>query len=1106
MSLEGEQQTNAGPFSTTEVDSEGTVTIRYFDAARVAAGKVTVVQDPETGGSITTIESKDGSTVTVTKNADGRLTQVTTVDVDGAMASNFFDPQTGAPAGEMSSEMSDDGTRVTLTKPNGETLTVEKDQSGELLAITSKDMSGDVATNFFSPGGTPAGTMLTDLIPGGGSKTTIIAANGSSITLDKYDNGQPASIAIRDGDGNVTQNVFDTKGELIERDFIEQTGTGTVATSVGADGASFSYVRDADGNLLASASSDGRGNTTSEAYNGRGQLIQSEVTQRFDDGSTLTVLKTFDGSGNVQTQESSSTPASDEGAPSSEAQLQLITDLLPSALDRTISASDIQLASLTTADVVVGFASGGVQDAHLSATGPDGSTLSAAVTADGSYNDSWRDADGSYGSDAYGADGSSSGDWHAADGYWTSYAYNADGSGNAEWHWPNGSWHTEIDYANGSSEFHAHIVGDLYPVLNIDTYTAADGSSSETWNAYTADNAWMLTEEWTRYPGGVLHTQTWSAADGEVGSFEFDASGNLAADTWQHADGTYGSDAYYPDGSSYSESHNADGSYSTFTDDGQGDTQANSYAADGTLISDGWQLADGQYGSDLYNADGTSHSESHEVDGSSYADDRMTSSDGSYADAWSSYASDGTVARHGSSSYEASTGETRSVSYNGDGSGYTDDRVMSPNGLYTDAWASYASDGTVVSHGSSSYDASSAETRSISYNGDGSSNSDDRIAFPDSSYTDAWSNDASDGTMLRHGSSSYDASTGETRSVSYSRDGGSHSDDQTVFSDGSYTDAWSDNASDGTVLSHGDSSYDASTGETRSASYNRDGSGYLDDKVNLAGLWSDAWTRIAGDGTVLSHGTSSYDATTGETRSTSYNSDGSLSTDDRLTSADGSYNDDSSYYASDGTVLTHLTSSYDASTGETRSASYNSDGSSSTDDQVASADGSWRDSWAVYASDGAVMSYGTATNDGIRAESASTIYNSDGSSTADDRVTFADSSFTDTWSSTAADGSPNNRGFQTFDAPAGTVHSIAYHADGSYETYDANVYQGEWVRNFYSSGGTLSNDEWQHADGTSGFDDFQSAGGSGGDAGDGGLAGAGGGSADDGTAVQNSVV
>ncbi len=101
----------------------------------------------------------------------------------------------------------------------------------------------------------------------------------------------------------------------------------------------------------------------------------------------------------------------------------------------------------------------------------------------------------------------------------------------------------------------------------------------------------------------------------------------MTSDKWTKTNGSSGSDTYYADGSSLSTITNADSSYSTVSNDGQGDVATTKYSAGGIKLSTTWAQADGKTNTITYNSDGSVASTSNSVGSSSAGSDAISSSD-----------------------------------------------------------------------------------------------------------------------------------------------------------------------------------------------------------------------------------------------------------------------------------------------------------------------------------------------------------------------------------------------------------------------------------------------------------------------------------------------
>lgn len=589
---------------------------------------------------------------------------ITKEDADGTVSITYFDAE-GNATGDMTTQIDPNGSgsTVTMTAPNGTTIVMSKDADGRVFSIATTDANGDTATTYLSQDGKAIGELNVDQLNGGGSSSTVIGSNGSTFTVDTDANGRPVTVYVRDANGDVTTTQLDAQGNVIGQTLIEQDpNNNTIATITGPDNSSLTYVRDALGVLRSSSYDDGSGNTGSSSYDASGKLTSSADTKRFDDGRTLTVFKTFDVDGQVQTEDITTTPASDSNADTSQAMQELVSDFLPASLPR-LEDSWLRLSGGTTAEFQAEInAAGDVQTGTLSAADAYGDQLQSTVAADGTVVTAMLDAQGDTETDTYDAFGQLVSDtWQDAWGDYGTDTYNADGSGHSEEHDGDGSLYVDDWAADGS--------GSGY-------YQQADGGYGSYF--YNAD--------------GTSHSED-HYADGGFYVSDQTADGS-SSDSWQYGDGSYGNDAYNAEGSGHSESHYADGTFSIYDWDAEGDW------------SDSYLYADGSHGSDNVDALGVGHHEAYQADGSyqindQYADDSSSDSygdsegnygsdfygaDGSYHQEWhaadgESYSiADGDAAGDSSSSYQYADGTHGASAFDSTGVGYSENDY--PDGSY----------------------------------------------------------------------------------------------------------------------------------------------------------------------------------------------------------------------------------------------------------------------------------------------------------------------------------------------------------------------------------------------------------------------------------------
>lgn len=293
--------------------------------------------------------------------------------------------------------------------------------------------------------------------------------------------------------------------------------------------------------------------------------------------------------------------------------------------------------------------------------------------------------------------------------------------------------------------------------------------------------------------------------------------------------GTHGYITYYnaADTDFYEENYNADGSYDTIANDGQGDITSTDFDANGNEIGDAWTAADGAYGWDNYNADGSYVSMTYNADGS--ADKTVGNADGSSTEYYTDSAGDAYQYN-----YDASGNETGDAWLMANGSHGWDNYNTNGSG----SGMAYNPDGS-----SSAYAYDSAGNRTTgNYSAQGELTS---LVWSNGNAdvtTSTWTNP--DGTHGSVSTNSYDGSASET---TY----GANGNYSVIFTDG--------------------------RGNTTMQSYSVAGA-----------MTSDAWTSVANGSS--GSGTDTYNADGSEdSLTTTTYADGSIYSTDTVTQSDGSY-------------------------------------------------------------------------------------------------------------------------------------------------------------------------------------------------------------------------
>ena len=198
----------------------------------------------------------------------------------------------------------------------------------------------------------------------------------------------------------------------------------------------------------------------------------------------------------------------------------------------------------------------------------------------------WQAQGGGYGNDTYNTDGSSSGSSYSQDGSYSNYTN--DGIGNMQminysnqgirigdsWSRADGSYGSDVFNSDGSSTGSTHLGDGSYSTYTNDghgdvgtfSYNALGVKTGETWG----------------FANGNYRTVTDDGL-GNVASTIYDFQGSRLSGSWSKADGSFGSDNFNSDGSSFGVIHHADGTYNTYTNDGQGQVLTKNYSWNGSL-------------------------------------------------------------------------------------------------------------------------------------------------------------------------------------------------------------------------------------------------------------------------------------------------------------------------------------------------------------------------------------------------------------------------------------------------------------------------------------------------------------------------------------------
>jgi YD repeat-containing protein len=375
------------------------------------------------------------------------------------------------------------------------------------------------------------GNMLSQVAFADGSTTTLAQlltqSNGGTATVTNPDGSY--SMVTNDGHGDITTTQYDKNAVKVGDTWQKADGSSGTDT-FNADGTSSGTAHYADGHS-SSYANDGQGQITTKNYDTTGTLTGTSITKTDALGNVFTT--NFDVAGNKTSDSWTKTDGS--------------------------SGSDVYQGD--------GSYSTRIKD-------PQGNvTITQYNSAGTKTKDTWTHADGSHGDDTFNSDGSSSG---TSSGYpdGTSANYTDDGHGNKT-----------IIISTGGVE-----IGDLWTKSDGShgrDYFHSDGSSEGI--VYRADGSYSIYSNDGR---------------GGIETSDYDAQGNPLGDHVAASSGT-------------SRVDNNDGSYKVISTDGKGNTTVMYYDSHGVKYRDSWTKSDGSHGSDFFSMDGSSTGNVYRADGTS---------------------------------------------------------------------------------------------------------------------------------------------------------------------------------------------------------------------------------------------------------------------------------------------------------------------------------------------------------------------------------------------------------------------------------------------------------------------------------------------------------
>jgi len=403
-----------------------------------------------------------------------------------------------------------------------------------------------------------------------------------SITTYQYDllgNISGKTVAVTNVDGSVGTTLYDAGGALsgftvktfpafaeIDIANLDAAGRATGTSREFQDGRGNSIVSqyDASGNLLGSTASvvDETGDTTTvTSYDASGNATKIIVTTGDSSGAVQTynydgsghlmgsVIATPDSTGNIHT-------VNYNAAGAITSYVEIVTGAGGESIVTTYDAHSVRVRE----DVL--DANGVHTSTEFKA---DGSSVATQMLVDGSRTVFEKDGGGGEMTTAYASDGAKvSLTWAKPDGSYGSETFSTDGSSTGVQHDADGG-HEDIVTSSAGEK----------------TTTFFDAAGIKTGSA-VLNHTGSQTEVTTYDPSGAAIGEHWWRADGSFGSVDWSDSALI-----------------------YSESHLADGTYSTGLDDRHGDVTTTYFDLGGASVGDAWTRADGSHGVTTFNADGT---------------------------------------------------------------------------------------------------------------------------------------------------------------------------------------------------------------------------------------------------------------------------------------------------------------------------------------------------------------------------------------------------------------------------------------------------------------------------------------------------------------------
>ncbi|MDO8465395.1 MAG: putative Ig domain-containing protein [Gallionella sp.] len=589
-------------------DGSGNTSTTNYDANGIKLGDSWAKTDGTSGSNT---YHADGSRTGIVNDGQGGIT-TTNYDVGGNRLSDSWIKTDGTSGSDLFN--ADNSYTSTVNDGHGNTTTTNHDASGNMLSDSWTKVDGTHGNDTFSADGSSSGTNYNQ----NGSYSSYTNDGRGDVTTNYYNAGGTLlsrSVSVSDGLGNTTTTNYNPAGQKLSEILVK------------ADGSYVNHTFNPDGSFNVTTR-DGRGDTITVNYHANGVKYGDYWNKA--DGSYGSDTFNPDGSGsgsgyhpdgsydvvfhyrtydftvhyNQNNSYTGSTIFTDQGNGNT------------STTNFDVNGATLS-DSWTKADGTFGSDTYHADGSHIGIVndGQGGITTENFDVNGNKLNDSWTKVDGTFGSDTYHADGSHIGIVNDGHGKITTENFEVNGNKlNDSWTKVDGSYGSDIFNLDGSSSGTAHNPDGSYS-----THTSDGAGNTDTTNFD---------------PNGVKQSETWLYSWGSTTN-NYDINGNLTSVSWQE-DGDYGTETFNADGSLSGTTYRQDGSYSTYAQDASGNNNIwVAYDTSGRKTVDEWGKADGSYGWDEFSVDGSSSGTTYTADGShsSYTNDGLGDVTTNYFDA-----------------------------------------------------------------------------------------------------------------------------------------------------------------------------------------------------------------------------------------------------------------------------------------------------------------------------------------------------------------------------------------------------------------------------------------------------------------------------------------